>query len=109
MTVKDVVVNDIHFFEHVCTNLSCYGGVVPSSDNMQQLVDCASEIERTFNLKLPYISGGSSSSLPLMAAGKMPSRINHVRIGEVILLGRETIHRTAWPDTFKRCRSVAAA
>lgn len=83
------------------TNLSCYGGVVPSSDNMQQLVDYADQIERTFNLELSYISGGSSSSLPLIAAGKMPKRINHVRIGEAILLGRETMHRTAWPDTFQ--------
>jgi predicted amino acid racemase len=83
------------------TNLSCYGGVVPSADNMQQLVNCASEIERTFNLKLSYISGGSSSSLPLIAAGNMPARINHVRVGEAILLGRETIHRSAWPDTFQ--------
>jgi predicted amino acid racemase len=83
------------------TNLSCYGGVVPSADNMQKLVDYADQIERTFNLNLPYISGGSSSSLPLIAAGKMPGRINHLRIGEAILLGRETIHRSAWPDTFQ--------
>ena len=68
---------------------------------MQQLVDYADQIERTFNLNLPYISGGSSSSLPLIAAGKMPGRINHVRIGEAILLGRETIHRSAWPNTFQ--------
>lgn len=83
------------------TNLSCYGGVVPSEDNMQQLVDYASQLERTFGVHLQYISGGNSSALPLIAAGKMPRRVNHVRIGEGILLGRETIHRTAWPDTFQ--------
>jgi predicted amino acid racemase len=83
------------------TNLSCYGGVVPSEDNMQQLVDYAEQLERTFGLHLQYISGGNSSALPLIAAGKMPGRVNHVRIGEAILLGRETIHRTAWPETFQ--------
>ncbi len=83
------------------TNLSCYGGIVPSVDNMQQLVDCANQIEQTFGLQLRYISGGNSSSLPLIAAGNMPERINHVRIGEGILLGRETIHRRAWPGTFQ--------
>ncbi len=82
-------------------NLSCYGGVVPSVDNMQQLVDYAVQIEQTFNLQLRYISGGNTSALPLIAAGKMPVRINHIRIGEGILLGRETIHRRAWPDTFQ--------
>ena len=83
------------------TNLSCYGGVVPSIDNMRQLVGYANQIEQTFGLRLRYISGGNSSSLPLIAAGKMPKRINHVRIGEAILLGRETIHREAWPGTFQ--------
>jgi predicted amino acid racemase len=83
------------------TNLSCYGGVVPSEDNMRQLVDYAERLERTFGLHLQYISGGNSSALPLIAAGKMPRRVNHVRIGEGILLGRETIQRTAWPDTFQ--------
>jgi ornithine racemase len=83
------------------TNLSCYGGVIPSVDNMQQLVDYAGQIERRFGLHLRYLSGGNSSALPLIAARKMPRRVNHVRIGEGILLGRETIQRTAWPDTFQ--------
>lgn len=83
------------------TTLGCYSGVVPSEDNMQQLVDHACRLERKFRLKLQVISGGSSNLLPLIAAGKMPRRINHVRIGEGILLGRETIHRTAWPGTFQ--------
>ena len=68
---------------------------------MQQLAGYAGEIERTFDLRLRYISGGNSSSLPLIAAGNMPQRITHVRIGEGILLGHETVHRTAWPGTFQ--------
>lgn len=83
------------------TNLSCYGGVMPSEDNMRQLVEHACQLERTFQCRLPYISGGNSSALPLLAAGKMPRRINHLRIGEGMLLGRETVHRTPWPDTFQ--------
>jgi predicted amino acid racemase len=83
------------------TNLSCYGGVAPSVDNMQQLVDYARQIEATFGLQLRYISGGNSSALQLIAAGKMPPQVNHMRIGEGILLGRETVHRTPWPGTFQ--------
>ncbi len=81
------------------TNLSCYGGVVPTAENMGRLVECALEIERTFGIELDLVSGGNSSSLPLIAAGAMPPRVNHVRIGEAILLGRETIRRTPWPHT----------
>jgi predicted amino acid racemase len=83
------------------TNLSCYGGVVPTVDNMNQLVDLAHQIERRFNLKLRYISGGNSSSLNLIASGNMPKEVNHLRIGEGILLGRETVNRTPWPDTYQ--------
>jgi predicted amino acid racemase/arginase family enzyme len=81
------------------TNLSCYGGVVPSIDNMTQLAAYAQQIEERFNQKLRYISGGNTSSLNLVLAGKMPKKINHLRIGEGILLGRETIHRHPLPNT----------
>lgn len=82
-------------------NLTCYGGVVPTAHNMGRLVDLAAAVEEACGLELPWISGGSSSALPLIAAGSMPPRVNHVRIGEAILLGRETVHRTAWPGTFQ--------
>jgi predicted amino acid racemase len=83
------------------TNLSCYGGVVPSEKNMNQLVGHARRIEAAFDIKLRYISGGNSSSLDLIASGKIPRAVNHIRIGEGILLGRETVNRHAWPDTFQ--------
>ena len=81
------------------TNLSCYAGVIPSRENMEQLVEHAREIESVFELELDLISGGNSSSLPLIASGDMPRRVNHARIGEAILLGVETVRRTPWPDT----------
>jgi predicted amino acid racemase len=31
----------------------------------------------------------------------MPTRVNHARLGEAILLGRETVHRNPWQDTFQ--------
>ncbi|HEX7409570.1 MAG TPA: alanine/ornithine racemase family PLP-dependent enzyme, partial [Candidatus Binatia bacterium] len=83
------------------TNLACFGAVAPSEDNMKQLVELACEIERTFDLALEWISGSNSSGLELIASGRMPRRVNHARIGEGILLGRETIHRKPWPGTFQ--------
>jgi predicted amino acid racemase len=80
-------------------NLACLGGVVPSADNMSRLVELAEEVERTFSLELELISGVNSSGLELIAAGRMPARINHARIGEAILLGRETVRRRPWPGT----------
>ncbi len=81
------------------TNLSCYGGIIPTCGNMETLVYYADEIEGRFPVTLRYVSGGNSSSLSLIAEGGMPARINHVRIGEGILLGRETVERLPWPGT----------
>ena len=83
------------------TNLACFGAVAPSEDNMNQLVGLASEIERTFSFTLEWISGANSSALDLMASARMPKRVNHARMGESILLGRETVHRKPWPGTFQ--------
>ena len=90
------------------TNLSCYGGVIPTEENMGALVDYADEIERKFPIKLQYISGGNSSALTLISEGKMPRRVNHMRIGEAILLGRETIERRAWPGTSQDAFTLVA-
>ena len=83
------------------SNLTCYGGVVPTADNMNELARLAGEVEHALGRPLALVSGGNSSALPLIAAGGMPRRIDHVRIGEAILLGRETVDRTAWPGTFQ--------
>lgn len=83
------------------TNLACFGGVIPSEENMLRLARLADSVEQTFGFKLRWISGANSSGLDLIAAGHMPPRINQARIGEAILLGRETTHRRPWPGTFQ--------
>jgi predicted amino acid racemase len=81
------------------TNLACFAGVVPSEGTMRRLVDLADEVEHASGVALPWVSGVNSSGLDLIASGGMPARINHARIGEAILLGRETTHRRPWPGT----------
>jgi len=80
-------------------NLACYGGVIPSEDNMNLLVDTRDAIRRETGLPLELLSGGNSSGLPLLASGRMPKAINHFRIGEAIILGRNVIDRSPWPGT----------
>jgi arginase len=79
------------------TNLTCFGGVLPSPENMRQLSDLATEIETAHKMKLRWVSGGNSSSLKMIIDGTMPSKINHVRLGESILLGRETAYGELLP------------
>lgn len=81
----------------VGTNLGCLGGVLPSSKNLGQLVDCAESFEKRYHRTLKYVSGGNSSSLGLLMAGQMPSGINHLRIGAALLLGRNALQDARLP------------
>jgi len=83
------------------TNLACFAGVMPDADNMKRLVELAVEVEQCCNMPMALISAVNSSGLDLIASGRMPERVNHARIGEAILLGRETTHRKPWPDTYQ--------
>lgn len=82
------------------TNLTCYGAVIPTKKNLELLVSLADRIEKKYDIKLDIISGGNSSSLHLLEKGEMPERINHLRLGESIVLGNETAYGTRIEDTY---------
>jgi predicted amino acid racemase len=75
------------------TNLACCSGVSPDTKNMSELSKLAEAIEATFGLTLDIVSGGSSANLNWALSGAHPGRINDLRLGESILLGRETLQR----------------
>ena len=81
------------------SNLACFAGAAPDHANMARLVELVDEVEREFGIELDTVSGINSSGLSLLAAGGIPDRVNHARIGEAILLGRETLERSPWPGT----------
>jgi predicted amino acid racemase len=76
-------------------NLTCYGGVIPNQQNLGQLVDISREMENKYDLKLDFISGGNSSSYHLIQKQSMVEGINNLRLGEIMLLGRETAYGEA--------------
>ncbi|MBN1922618.1 MAG: alanine/ornithine racemase family PLP-dependent enzyme [Anaerolineae bacterium] len=86
-------------------NLACYGGVIPTTEKMQQLIDLRATCRAATGLELPVLCGGNSANLPLLAAEGMPPEINLLRIGETMLLGCSVIDRSPWPgarqDTFR--------
>ncbi len=75
----------------VGSNLSCYGSIKPDITNLSRLVEIAESIERAIGRKLAVVSGGATTSLPLVYNGTIPSGINHLRIGEGALLARDLI------------------
>lgn len=75
------------------TNLACLNGVVPDAQKMSELSVLADSIEATFRFPLAVVSGGNSANLSWALGRAKPGRVNHLRLGEAILLGRETLHR----------------
>ncbi len=71
------------------TNLGCYGAIMPTKDKMNNLINIVEQVEQKIERKLEIVSGGATSSLPLVLQNKMPDRINHLRIGEGIILARD--------------------
>ena len=67
------------------TNLSCYGSIVPTSENLGELADAANEIEGKIGRSLELVSGGATTVLPLLVREGLPEGINHLRLGESIL------------------------
>jgi predicted amino acid racemase len=71
------------------TNLTCLYGVLPNQDKLIQLSLYEQLIEAKFNKNIPYVSGGSSVTIPLIPKGLLPRSINHFRVGETFFLGTD--------------------
>ncbi len=80
------------------TNLTCYGGVLPDAVNLGRLVAIKSRIETETGIPIDLVSGGNSSSVHLFGQGIIPPAVNHLRLGEVVFLGRETAYGNPFPE-----------
>ncbi len=73
------------YLEGIGTNLSCYGSIAPTRENMLELEKTAEMVENRINRKIDIVSGGGTTSLPLVFRNEMPKKINHLRVGEGII------------------------
>ena len=75
-------------------NLSCLYGVLPNHDKLIQLSLYEQLIEAKFNKQIPYVSGGSSVTIPLIFQNLLPKGINHFRVGETLFLGTDVYNNS---------------
>jgi predicted amino acid racemase len=80
------------------TNLTCLNGVLPNQDKLIQLGLYKQLIELKFGKKIPYVSGGSSVTIPLILDGILPKDVNHFRVGETLFLGTDVYHNTPYDN-----------
>ncbi|MFC1610038.1 alanine/ornithine racemase family PLP-dependent enzyme [Myxococcota bacterium] len=82
------------------TNLACFAGVKPDAKNMGRLSSIADELEERFDLTFAFVSGGNSANFNWFTSTQDVGRINNLRLGESIYLGRETLQREPIPALF---------
>lgn len=89
-------------------NLACYGGIKPDNRKMHELSDLSDAIEKEFQIDLEIISGGNSANYEWYKSAQKVGRINNLRLGESILLGRESVNRKAIPGLYTNAFKLIA-
>ena len=86
------------------TNMGCYGGILPTENNIALLSAISIDLQNELGIRFDILSGGGTSSLKLVKEGAIPSDVNQLRVGEGILLGRDSTRNAVIPwlhhDTF---------
>lgn len=84
----------------IAANFACFGGVKPTEQKLAYLSSLACDIETQFALPLSFVSGGNSANYSWFMAVNDRGKINNLRLGESIYLGRETVHQKHIPGLF---------
>ncbi|GJM37283.1 MAG: hypothetical protein DHS20C19_06500 [Acidimicrobiales bacterium] len=109
-TVQHVVGLPALRLQGIGANLACRNGIEPSVENMGDLSDMVDSVEAAFGIEIEIVSGGNSANVDWALGTTAIGRINNLRLGESILLGREPLHRRALPglhtDAFRLVAEV---
>ena len=92
----------------VGVNFGCYGGTLPTPEKLLSLLSIGREMERSLGYPLRVFSGGSTSSLLLVEENAIPDGINHLRVGEAILLGEDVTSMRSIPWLHQRAMVLEA-
>lgn len=71
------------------TNLNCLNGIMPTQDKLIQLGLYKQLIEARFNKHIPWITGGTTVTIPLLLQHQLPKGMNHFRVGEALFFGKD--------------------
>ena len=74
----------------IATNATCIGATIPTPETFSALLKAMHLIEE--ELPCEIISGGNSSAWYLVEDERLPPFINNLRLGDVILFGRESAY-----------------
>ena len=90
------------------TNLACFGGVRPTEANMQELSALAGNLQQQYGITFEIVSGGNSANYQWFVSTPDVGLVNHLRIGEAILLGCDTLTRERIPGLYTDAFTLVA-
>src|SRR5690606_10086739 len=86
-------------------NLNCLHGVMPSREKLISLANAKKKLEEKFKIKLPFVSGGTTVTLPMLFEEDFPKEVNHFRVGEALFFGADLFNEKTiggmYPFTFE--------
>jgi predicted amino acid racemase len=82
------------------TNLACFGGIKPTEAKMRELSLISGNLHREYGVNFEIVSGGNSANYQWFVSTPDVGLINHLRIGEAILLGCDALTRKRIPNLY---------
>jgi predicted amino acid racemase len=76
----------------IATNATCVGATIPNPLSFDAFFRVKEMFKDHFDLPCEIISGGNSSAYHMIEKGTLPGEINNLRMGDVILFGRESAY-----------------
>jgi ornithine racemase len=90
------------------TNMACFGGVAPTEANMRELSAIAGKLQREVGTDFRFVSGGNSANYQWFVSTPDVGLVNHLRIGEAILLGCDPLTRKPIPGLYTDAFTLVA-
>ena len=81
-------------------NVTCYGSIIPTQQTMDDFKVLVEKAEAAIGRKLDFVSCGNSSSVYLLGQADFAG-FNNLRLGESLLLGRETAFGADLSDLYQ--------
>ena len=88
-------------------NVTCYGSIIPTQQTMDDFRAIVDKVETAIGRKLDFVSCGNSSSVYLLDQADFKG-FNNLRLGESLLLGRETAYGADLPDLYQDVLTLEA-
>lgn len=81
------------------SNATCFAGLIPDTVNLSVLEEGKKVFKRIFG-KDPIVSGGGTNLFDLILHNSLPPYINHIRIGEGLLMGVDAVYKQPIPGCY---------